>query len=110
MAMIRVTILFNLQPHVDEEEFLVWRLNDLQKGNTATSGVVRSDFSRVDEGWPRDVNPPYRFMTTLDWPDKDSFAAGFYGDETQAKILEDIKILKDPVFLISEILSIQPES
>ncbi len=102
--MIRLTVLYNLSPFVDEDEFLEWRLTDHQKENMSISGVIRSDFSRIDRGWPDGTNPPYRFMTTADWPDMESFQKGFYNPDALSKLQENLKMLKDPVFLISEIL------
>jgi len=102
--MIRLTVLYNLQPHVDEEKFLAWRLTDHQAENMSISGLLRSDFARIDRAWPNDTPPPYRFMTTADWPDWESFEQGFYDPTVQKDLEEDLKILKDPVLLISEIL------
>lgn len=102
--MIRLTVLYNLNPFVDEEEFLEWRLTDHQEENMAASGVFRSDFARIDQAWPEGVAPPYRFMTTADWPDMESFRRDFFDAEAQKRLQENLKMLKDPMFLISEIL------
>ncbi len=102
--MIRLTILYNLQPHVDEAEFLEWRLTEHQAENMSSPGVLRSDFARIDGSWPDGTPSPYRFMTTADWPDRETFEASFYDPDAQAGLREDIKRLKDPLFLISEIL------
>ncbi|MFN8455976.1 MAG: hypothetical protein U0401_15140 [Anaerolineae bacterium] len=103
--MIRLTVLYNLQPYVDEEEFLHWRLTEHQQANAAIPGVIRTDFGRIDEAWPPGARPPYRFMTTADWPDMESFKAGFYDPEVQAGLQKNLELLSDPVFLISEILT-----
>ncbi len=102
--MIRLTVLYNLQPHIDEDEFLEWRLTAHQKANMSIPGVIRSDFARIGQGWPDDARPPYRFMTTADWPDMESFQNAFYNPAYQENLQENIKKLADPVFLISEIL------
>ena len=102
--MIRLTVLYNLQPDVDEAEFLKWRLTDHQEENIAMPGVIRTDFARVDRGWPEGVEPLYRFMTTADWPDMASFENAFYDPAFQAGLRENLKMLDEPVFLISEIL------
>jgi len=102
--MIRLTVLYNLNPYVDEDEFLEWRLTDHQKENMSQSGVIRSDFSRIGQSWPDDTNPPYRFMTTADWPDMESFKNDFFDPIALDKLQENLKMLKEPVFLISEIL------
>lgn len=102
--MIRLTVLYNLQPYVDEKEFLEWRLTDHQQANMSVPGVIRSDFARIEQAWPGDTPPPYQFMTTADWPDMESFEKAFYDPAYQKKLRENLKMLKDPVFLISEIL------
>ncbi|GEM_PF-579344 len=102
--MIRLIVLYNLHPFVDEEEFLAWRLGQHQAQNMAASAILRSDFVRICDSWPEDTEPPYRFMTTADWPDLESFYRDFLDPEAQARLREDLKMLKDPVFLVSEIL------
>lgn len=102
--MIRLTVLYNLAPDTDEEEFLEWRLSDHQEANLAIPGVVRTDFARIDDSWPTDTEPRHRYMTTVDWPDRESFEEGFYDPEVQAELEENLALLSDPVFLISEIL------
>lgn len=101
---IRLTVLYNLQPYVDRDEFLEWRLNDHQKENMSVQGVLRSEFSRTLEGWPADQKPLYQFVTTADWPDMESFQSDFYDDDYQANLQENLKMLKDPIFLVSEIM------
>ena len=102
--MIRLTVLYNLQPYVDEDEFLEWRLTEHQKNNMSTPGVLHSDFARIEASHPAEVTPPYRFMTTADWPDMDSFQKAFYDPAYQESLQENLKMLKDPIFLISELL------
>ena len=103
--MIRLTVLYNLHPFVDEEEFLEWRLGEHQQANMAASGVLRSDFARIREAWPPGADPPYRFMTTADWPDMESFRRDFFNPAAQERLQENLKMLKDPIFLIGEILA-----
>jgi hypothetical protein len=108
--MVRLTVLYNLQPYVDEAEFLEWRLNDHQKENMGTPGVLRSDFCRLEKGWP-DGNPPaYRFMTTADWPDMESFERAFYDPAYQESLQENLKLLREPVFFIGELLAQESNS
>lgn len=102
--MIRLTVLYNLNPYVDEDEFLEWRLTDHQKENMSQSNVVRSDFSRIMKSWPEGTSSPYRFMTTADWPDMESFENDFLDPVALEKLQENLKMLKEPIFLISEIL------
>jgi len=102
--MIRLTVLYNLQPYVDEAEFLEWRLNDHQEENMSIAGVLRSDFASIIEGFPLDSSPPYKYMTTADWPDMESFRKDFFDEAYQLKLPDNLNMLKDPLFLISEIL------
>lgn len=48
--------------------------------------------------------PPYRFQTTVDWPDRDSFEKGFYDDSVQEKLSENLKRLGEHAFIVSEVL------
>lgn len=102
--MIRLTVLYNLSKNTDEEEFLKWRLTEHQSSNLAIEGVVRTDFASIDSAWPPDVKPTYRFMTTVDWPDRESFQKGFYAPGVQADMKKNMKMLSDPIYLVSEIL------
>jgi hypothetical protein len=102
--MIRLTILYNLPPDADEAAFLEWRLGEHQASNVGMPGVVQGDFARISAGWPNDVTPAYRFMTTVDWPDWESFRADFYDPGAQAKLKEDVQRIRDAIFLVSEIL------
>lgn len=102
--MIRLTVMYNLRADVDEAEFLNWRMTEHQESNMAVPGVLRSDFGRIEEGYPREVQPRYRFMTTADWPDLETFHAAFYDPDYQKGLQESLKISDDYLFLVSEIL------
>ena len=102
--MIRLTVLYNLPPGTDEVEFLAWRLGEHQESNLAMPAVVRTDFSKIAETWPKGKDVPYRFMTTAEWPDWDSFRHGFYSSSVQAKLGQDVEKISDAVFLVSEVL------
>lgn len=67
--MVRLTVLYNLAPGQDEQEFLRWRLGTHQHENATQPGVLRTDFGMAVHAWPADTTPPYRFMTTAEWPD-----------------------------------------
>lgn len=103
--MIRLTVMYNLPPDTDEDDYLAWRLGEHQDNNAAISGVIRTDFARIDETYPRDQKPPYRFMTTADWADRESFEKGFYDEKVQTDLAENLKKITDYVFLISEIMT-----
>ncbi|MBL8131712.1 MAG: hypothetical protein JNL42_07620 [Anaerolineae bacterium] len=103
--MIRLTVLYNLPPGSDEDAFLRWRLTDHQAANAGIEGVIRTDFARLERRFPADLPLPYRFMTTADWPDRESFEKGFYDPQVQADLTENLTKIADPLFLISEILT-----
>ncbi len=108
--MIRVTVLYNLPPGTDEAEFLRWRLTEHQADNAGMPGVVRTDFGRVDArhvlgSSAPESSAPYRFMTTVDFPDEETFRNSFYSPENLADLEESVKRIADPLFLISEILA-----
>ena len=102
--MVRLTVLYNLPEGTDENEFLRWRLGPHQASNASRPGVLYTDFARIDEGWPEGTVPGHRFMTTVDWPDWESFRAAFYEPAAQAKLREDVKRISDYVYYVSEIL------
>ncbi|MCA9911441.1 MAG: hypothetical protein KC519_22460 [Anaerolineae bacterium] len=102
--MIRLTVMYNLPPGSDEEAFLNWRLGEHQASNSSMPGVLRTDFARVDYRWPGQVEPPYRFMTIAEWPDRESFERGFYDAQVQAELQENLKKIHNPLFLISEVM------
>jgi hypothetical protein len=101
---IRLTVLYNLPEGVDEEEFLAWRLGEHQASNAGMRGVHDTDFARVIEGWPPGTSPPHRFMTTVDWPDWETFRSAFYDPDAQKKLTEEVKRIRDSVFYITELL------
>lgn len=102
---IRLTVLYNLPPGSDENAFLEWRLTDHQQSNASMEGVIRTDFARIDGRFPGELPVPYRFMTTADWHDRESFERAFYAPQMQADLRENLKKIADPLFLISEILT-----
>lgn len=102
--MVRLTVLYNLPEGADEDAFLAWRLGDHQESNAGMMGVVYTDFARIIEGWPAGTVPAHRFMTTVEFPDWQSFRAGFYGPTVQEKLMEDVKKISDYVYYVSEIL------
>jgi hypothetical protein len=101
--MIRLTVLYNLPPDQDEEEFLKWRLGEHQSANMSIEGVVASEFHKV-LGDAAGAAPAYRFLTTLDWPDRESFEKGFYDPRVQVELEENLMKISDPLFIVSECL------
>lgn len=105
--MIRLTVLYNLPDGTDEAEFLHWRLGEHQQENASAPGVLRTDFTRIDSRFTPDDfagSPPYRFMTTADWPDLASFEAAFFSPESIASLRADSDKIANAVFLIGEVL------
>lgn len=104
--MIRITLLYNLPDTTDEAEFLKWRLGEHQHENAAMPGVIHTDFARVDERWTME-NPkapaPYRFITTVEYPDRETFERHFYAESPES-MAASLALMKDPVFLITEVL------
>ena len=108
--MIRLTVLYNLPPGSDEEEFLHWRLGEHQESNASMPGVLRTDFARVTEsplpGQGMAPNAlPFRFMTVAEWDTREEFERSFYNPETQADLKENVERIADAVFLVTEILT-----
>lgn len=101
---IRLTLLYNLPKGQSEESFLQWRLTEHQKNNESMRGVQRTDFARIFDVWPEPDGPKYRFQTIVEWPDRESFEKGFNNEAVQAKLGDDLKMLGDYVFVVSEVL------
>ena len=103
--MIRLTVLYNLKPDVDEKEFLAWRLTEHQKSNSSMRGVVHTDFTQNNLAWPPNTEPKYRFMTTAEWQNIDEFNEVFYDPAFQEELENGVKkMLSDYVFLIGDVL------
>ena len=83
--MIRLTVLYNLPPDQDEDEFLEWRLGEHQSANMSIEGVIASEFHKVLSD-AAGAAPAYSFLTTLDWPDRESFEKGFYDTRVQGDL------------------------
>ncbi len=102
--MIRLTVLYNLPEGVSEDTFLDWRLSEHQQDNESMPGVLRTDFARITDRWPENTSPDYRFQTTVEWSDRESFDSGFHDDSVQKTLRENLKKLGDYEFIVSEIL------
>lgn len=103
--MIRLTVLYNLPAGASESEFLEWRMSSHATYVDTMPGVLRSDFARIQDISPSGVSPAYRFQTTIDWPDYDSYAAAFLNEQAQADLKENQNRIGEQVFIVSEILS-----
>ncbi len=107
--MIRLTILYNLPDGADEVEFLSWRLTEHQRANESMPGVVYTDFARIVDCWPNGSMPAYRFQTTVEWPDRESFTAGFHDEAVQKKLQENLRRLGNYSFFVSDVLNAGPD-
>ena len=99
--MIKLTVMYNLPPGADHEAFVRWRTTEHQEDNLAIPGLIKTDFYVVREAWQRE-SPPYRYMTEAYFPDMETLRAFFFDADYQKKLSEWLKMLAEPVFLISE--------
>lgn len=102
--MIRLTVMYNLPEGESEETFLEWRLSEHQENNESMSGVIHTDFARITESWPQGATPAYRFQTTAEWPDRESFDAGFNNADVQRSLKKNLERLGDYSFFVSDVL------
>ncbi len=100
--MVKLTVIYNLPPDADHEEFLRWRTTEHQTDNMALPGLIKSDFYVIKEAWPDEGEPPYRYMTEAYFPDMETLRRTFFDPDYQAKLAESLKLIANPIFLISE--------
>ena len=101
--MVKLTVLYNLPDDADHEAILKWRTGEHQQANASMPYVIKTDFYRARKtalGEPR-----YRYITEAYFQTMEDLEASFFSPDAQAKLQEDIKRLKDPVFLVSEELA-----
>lgn len=106
--MIRLTVMYNLLPDVDENEYLEWRLGEHQTANSSHEGVLRTDFAQATRGWTTDGDTPprYKFMTTAEWDDMETFERAFYNADLQASMKENMaKLSDDYLYMVTEIVT-----
>lgn len=99
--MVKLTVMYNLPPEADHEEFIKWRTTEHQKENMEIPGVIKSDFYIIKEAWQRS-DVPYRYMTEVYWPDMETFRESFFDPDYQTKLYESLKKISNPIFLISQ--------
>lgn len=99
--MVKLTVLYNLPPGADHEEFIRWRTTEHQANNMAIPGVIKSDFYVVKEAWQQE-DLPYRYMTEAYFPDMETFRKSFFDTAYQEELAEALKLISDSLFLISE--------
>ena len=99
--MIKLTVLYNLPPESNHEEFIKWRTTEHQKENMALPGIIKSDFYEIKKSWEKEA-APYRYMTEAYYPDMATFERSFFDPAYQEKLAESLKRIADPLFIISE--------
>lgn len=99
--MIKLTVIYDLLPDADHEEFIANRTTATQEKNLSEPGVLKSDFYVIREGWP-EKETPYRYITEMYYTDMETFRRGFFDEKNQAELLEKRKTVGDIMFLISE--------
>ena len=99
--LIKLTVMYNLPPGADHDEFLRWRTTEHQKDNMSRPGVIKSDFYVINNAWKMD-EAPYRYMTEVYYPDLETFNKSFFDPNYQAELAKSLERIADPVFLISE--------
>ena len=99
--MIKLTVVYNLPPGADHDEFIEWRTTTHQESNMAIPGVIKSDFYVIRRAWKLDETP-YRYMTEAYFPDMETFEKAFFDPDYQAGLAKSLERIADPVFLISE--------
>jgi hypothetical protein len=99
--MVKLTVIYNLPPGADHEEFLRWRTTDHQKENMSMPGVIKSDFYVIKDAWKRH-DAPYRYMTEAYFPDMETFKKSFFDADYQVNLAQSLERIAEPLFLISE--------
>ena len=99
--MIKLTVVYNLPPGADHEEFIKWRTTTQQESNMSIPGVIKSDFYVIRRAWKLEETP-YRYMTEVYYPDMETFEKGFFDSDYQAGLAKSLERITDPLFLISE--------
>lgn len=99
--MIKLTVIYNLPPGADHEEFIKWRTTEHQEENMSLPGVIKSDFYAVKRAWKRD-DLPYSYMTESYFPDLETFEKSFFDPDYQAELAKSLERITNPLFLISE--------
>ena len=106
--MVKLTVMYTLPEGADHEAFLTWRTTEHQKENMGMPGVIKSDFYAVKEIYSHqndhlEAQPLiYRYVTEAYWPDMQSFRSVFFDSGYQEKLMESLKRIANPIFLVSE--------
>jgi uncharacterized protein (TIGR02118 family) len=104
----KITVIYNLPPGADEEEFVRWRTTVHHAANIKRAGVLTSDFYRiigtppVGEERPGSDTAPYRFMTESWYNTLEEFRADWENEAEQARLVAAFTKIADPLVMISE--------
>jgi len=99
--MIKLTVLYNLPPGSDHQEFIKWRTTTHQKDNMSLRGIIKSDFYGIQRAWKL-AEAPYQYLTEAYFPDMETFEKSFFDPEYQVRLAKSLELIADPLFLISE--------
>ncbi|MGD9711065.1 MAG: hypothetical protein AB7V46_03250 [Thermomicrobiales bacterium] len=106
--MIKVTVLYNLPPGTDEEEFLAWRMGPHNERNNADPNVLKSDFYRivgtpaVGPDRPAASTSPWRFVTEAYYESIEDFESAWNAPQEQERLANAFTRIADAVVLVSE--------
>ncbi len=112
--MVKLTVMYTLPEGADHEAFLKWRTTEHQEENMGIPGVIKSDFyavtniySHQEENFGgseklKEEDRYYRYITEAYWPDMESFKAAFFDTGYQKSLMESLKKITNPIFLVSE--------
>ncbi len=129
--MVKLTVMYTLPEGADHEAFLKWRTTEHQRENMGIPGVIKSDFYAVREIYShgpegdkrihkrgsethakaqeqtsedrlRTHSLFYRYITEAYWPDMKSFRSAFFDSGYQKMLMDSLKKIANPLFLISE--------
>jgi hypothetical protein len=106
--MIKVTVLYNLPPGTDEDEFVRWRTTTHHTANIARADVIQSDFYKVvgtaavGSERPATETAPYRFVTESYYENMEAFRAYWESPAEQARLVPAVAKIADALFLVSE--------
>ncbi|MCA9836994.1 MAG: hypothetical protein KC422_08765 [Trueperaceae bacterium] len=98
--MVKLTVMYNLPEGTDHEAFLQWRTGPHQKSNASMPKVLKTDFYTAKPTLMGE--PAYRYITEAYFASMEDLENAFFTEAAQAKLKEDVKRIKDQVFLISE--------
>jgi uncharacterized protein (TIGR02118 family) len=98
--MYKVTVVYNLPPGADHDEFIKWRTGSHQNWNLQMPGLLRYDFYKIEDSFGKP--PPYRYMSELYFADREAFVKAFYDPNYQSGLAVSLQRVADPLFLMSE--------